>query len=254
MKKILKWLGISLVALVAVLGIAGWIAHKPLPEGKTGPAAEQLARRMNEAVNSAAWDSTGAVRWNFQGMHDFFWDRSRHFCRITWGNKEVLLNLNTGKGIARKDGAELTGEQLDATLKKAHAFFFNDSFWLNAPVKVYDPGVTRMAVALPDGKTGLLAKFGKGGATPGDHYLWELDEDGLPRRWRMWVSILPVGGVAFEPAQWVDLPTGARIATRHRGSLFEVKINDLAGAAHWSDLEAEDPFAELTRSGVKPGN
>ena len=60
--KILKWLGIGLVALLLVGFIAMKIASKPLPTGETGAAADALAQKMLTAIDATAWDTTNVVQ------------------------------------------------------------------------------------------------------------------------------------------------------------------------------------------------
>jgi hypothetical protein len=247
MRKVLLWIGIIFVAMLVITFVAGLIAHEPLPEGEPGPAADSLARRMEAAVNKEAWDSTVLVQWTFAGMHHFLWDKERDFCRVRWDDKEVLLDLNTITGKARQDGQALEGEAAKELVQQAWSYFANDSFWLNACVKAFDPGTERRLVRLPGGDEGLLVTYTKGGVTPGDSYLWILDEDGLPQRWKMWVSILPVGGVSATWEDWTTLDSGAKIATTHQNAMFTLKITDLRGARSKEAFGlSKDPFQHLS--------
>lgn len=58
------------------------------------------------------------------------------------------------------------------------AAFVNDSYWLLAPCKVNDPGVSRQIV---DGD--LQLTFADVGLTPGDRYLLEVDDAGRVTGW-----------------------------------------------------------------------
>ena len=243
MLKILKWVGIVLGGLLLLLVLIGVIISKPLPEGKECSEAEDLARKVEKAINKEAWDTTAIVQWTFMGAHDFLWDKERNLVKVNWKSNEVLLNLNTLAGVATKNGKALSTEKNEKMVQKAWALFANDSFWLNAPAKVFDPGTKRGLVELEDGRQGLLVTYTSGGVTPGDSYLWLLDDEGLPEAWRMWVQILPIGGLKISWEEWQTLPTGAKIATAHQPS---PKITNLKGAA---SMEAfglqEDPFAGL---------
>lgn len=246
MRKILIWIGIIFAGMLLVTFIAGLIVHEPRPAGISGPAADSLARKMEAAVHKEAWDSTAVVQWTFAGVHHFLWDKERNYCRITWKENEVLLNLNDLSGRAWSDGTELGGAEAGDMVQQGWSYFANDSFWLNACVKVFDPGTERRIVPLETGGEGLMVTYTKGGVTPGDSYLWILDENGLPQRWKMWVSILPVGGVETSWESWTQLATGAKIATIRQSPLYTLEITNLKGAA---SLEAfglfEDPFEKL---------
>ena len=67
-------------------------------------------------------------------------------------------------------------EQLDVLRGKAYSFFCNDSFWMIAPFKAFDEGVTRTIVMSKEGNQNLLVSYASGGVTPGDSYLWILDK------------------------------------------------------------------------------
>lgn len=227
MKKILKYLGLFLLLLVALGVIAGFIAHESIPMGQSGPEADALARKMEIAVNKTAWDSTRFVSWKFRTGTYYLWDKDQEAVLVEWGENKVLLRTTDQTGRAYQNGTEVTTtEEKQELLDKAWFFFANDSFWLCAPMKAFDPGTTREIVTLKDGSQGLMVHYSKGGVTPGDSYLWKLAEDGLPQSWRMWVNIIPVGGLEFTWEDWTPA-NQARLAKQHNGSLFSVPILDL---------------------------
>ncbi len=249
MRKVLKWTGIIISGILLLVVIAGIITNEARPEGEAGPAADALARKMLKAVNEEAWDTTTFVEWSFMGMHHYLWDKDREAVRVRWSDKEVLLHTKTVSGLAYENGRQLSGEQSKALVDKAWEFFCNDSFWLNAVVKAFDPGTTRSLVQLKDGRTGLMVHYESGGVTPGDSYLWVLSESGLPEKWKMWVSVLPIGGLSASWEGWTTLSTGAKVATIHRLGPFSLEMGDVRGSNTLSDLGVmEDPFADLCRS------
>ena len=215
--KILKWSGIILLALVVLLFTSVFLASEKMPKGVPGPEADQCAQDMLKAINKPAWDSTAYVQWTFKGMHDFIWDKQRHLAKVNWKDFEVLLDIDKIGGVARKDGVLLSADKSKKIIRKAWEFWCNDSFWLNAPAKVFDPGTTRSLVDLKDGREGLMVTYSSGGVTPGDSYVWILDENDLPSSYKMWVKIIPVGGVEFTWERWQELSTGAMISTWHDG-------------------------------------
>lgn len=227
MKRILKYLGLFFLLLILFAVIAGFVANEPMPEGKSGPEADALARKMEMAVNKEAWDSTRYVSWEFRTGTAYFWDKFKEAVVVEWGENKVLLRTEDQTGIAYENGQEVTDAEQKATLlEKAWAQFANDSFWLCAQMKAFAPGTSREVVTLADGSEGLLVHYSTGGVTPGDSYLWHLDENGLPQSWQMWVNIIPVGGLSFSWEDWTAA-SGARIAKQHNGSLFGVPIVDL---------------------------
>jgi hypothetical protein len=246
MKRVLLVLGLLFLVLILIALVAGLILHKPRPEVNPSPEADALARKMMAAVHAEAWDSTRWLRWTFLGQHDYVWDKERHLVEVRWSDYRVLLDPNTTTGKAWKKGEALAGEALQKTLDKALAFFFNDSFWLNPVVKVFDPGTRRGLLPLKDGSQGLIVEYTSGGVTPGDAYLWILDDNHRPKAWRMWVSVLPVGGLENTWEGWMQLPTGAWIAPVHRTAIGTMELSNIRGGM---TLEAiglsEDPFADL---------
>jgi hypothetical protein len=239
---------LSLVGVIAVAigGLVVALRH-PLPQGVAGPAADDLARAVERAVNKTAWDRTGAVRWTFRGKHQHLWDRTRQLSRVRFADHEVLVDLTRRTGRAYRRGAEVTGPKAAGLVKRAYGYFINDSFWLNPLTKLFDPGVERLLVQAPDGPA-LLIRYTSGGLTPGDSYLWLAAPDGTPRAWRLWVSILPLPGLEFSWEGWITLSTGARVSTVHRSALLRIPLTDVAGAATLAELEpGPDPFAPLAQ-------
>lgn len=249
MRRLLRWTGILLLALVGVLLITRTALDAPRPLATPGPDGDALARKMEAAVGREAWERTGAVAWTFGGRNEHLWDRARGLARVRFGEDEVLVDLGKQAGRAFQGGEELHGRRAGRLVEKAYAAWINDSFWLNPAVKAFDQGVSRSVVTLTGedaGKDGLLVSYESGGLTPGDAYLWILEPDGTPSAWRMWVSVIPVGGARASWEDWITLSTGARVATTHRMGPVTLRLTDVAGAATLAELvPGQDPFASL---------
>lgn len=246
-RRVLKaLLGIA-VCLALCWGALVLMLRHPRPTGQPGPAADALARAVEQAVRKDAWDRTLAVRWTFRNGNQHLWDRKRMLHRLRRGDSETLLDLTTRQGRVTNGGAPVHGAAAERALQRAYAAWINDSFWLNPLAKLFDEGVGRSVVQTEDGKPGLLISYQSGGLTPGDSYLWLLGEDHTPRAYRLWVSILPIGGLEFSWEGWQTLPTGARISSIHRGPLgLAIPVSDVVGAPTLAELvPGPDPFAPL---------
>ena len=243
LSKFIAWLAVLGGGLVLALTILLMTQDEARPRGREGEAAEALAARMEEAVDIGGWARTGAVRWDFAGRHQHLWDRQRDLVRVRWGDVEVFLHEGTANGIAYRGGAEVGGAEGWELRQDANAYWVNDSFWLNPIAKIHDTGVTRSII----GDDELLVEYSSGGLTPGDAYLWTVGEDGLPTSWKLWVSIVPIGGVEVTWESWVTLSTGARVATRHvLPGGFTLQLTDVEGARSLGELiDGPDPFAVL---------
>ncbi len=233
----------KILAAILVLGLLGLVVlgyalNDPRPDGQPGPEADALARSMESAVNKEAWDRTGAVRWSFFERHHYVWDRERDLVELRWGDSRALFRTADQTGRAWHAGIEQTGEDAKEALSAAYAYWINDAFWLNPVVKFFDPGVERTLVKLEDGRDALLVSYSSGGVTPGDAYLWIPAEDGLPEAWRMWVQIIPIGGIETSWEGWTDLSTGAKVSTQHEGwGRMMTFISNVEGAASLEDLD-----------------
>jgi hypothetical protein len=242
-----RWLVAAGFSLLAGCGLTMSLLGDPLPQSSPDASADGLARGIEASVDAAAWSNTGAVAWTFAGSNEHLWDRERHLVRVRWRQKEVLLDLTKRTGRATVRGEAVWGERAEGLFEDAYARWANDSFWLNPLVKLFDEGTTRAVVDQPGAGSGLLVTYASGGVTPGDSYLWLLGEDGRPSSVRMWVSVIPIGGLSVSWDGWEQLSTGAWVATRHRGRVGpELVLSGVSAAATLSKLTGgEDPFAPL---------
>lgn len=246
MRKTLKIIGLVFAALLLIGLAAAWIAHEPRPEGTSNAEADEMARKMQQAVNIEAWENTRLVRWSFPGGHDYVWDKKSGLVEVKWGNTEVLLRTSGSSGKAWKNQQPLKGAAAEEAIQKAWGYFCNDSFWLNAPAKAFDPGTTRKVVLTEDGQKALMVTYESGGVTPGDTYLWHLGADGKPDRYEMWVSIIPIGGLDASWENWTALTTGAQIATAHDLGFYKMELTNVQGGNRLEDIGLEAyPFEAL---------
>lgn len=184
----------ALVVALALLSATACVEREPYRRPSTESERQEgdlLAKKMQDALGGrAAWDAVAFVDFSFVATFAGFeaanrrhqWDKGRGFLVTTTGEgkERVALDLWDKGGFATDDeGRALTGEALADRLEDAWAHFINDSYWLCAPFKVFDDGAVRAAV---DGK--LRITFEKAvGLTPGDAYLYTLDENGRPTQW-----------------------------------------------------------------------
>ena len=243
----LLWVLLGVLGIFLIIALSLYLMDEPLPAGKSGPQADALAEKMLAAINHPAWENTGAISWAYAGRHELLWDRQRQYVRVCWGgDTEVVLDINRRSGAVWKNDQLVSGKDAEALLTKAWKIWVNDSFWLNPISKVFDEGTSRSVIDVGEGREGLLVTYSSGGATPGDSYLWIIGEDGLPVSWKMWVSILPIGGIELSWEDWITLPTGAKISTRHSTPILDLLLTNVRAAATLAELEPEDdPFIAL---------
>jgi hypothetical protein len=248
----------ALALAVSGLAIGARLADRPRPIGVPSADAEALVDRVEHAVGAEAWARTGAVGWTFSVTGTrHLWDREREWARVRWDDREAQIDLGAPtRGVAFVGERRLEGDEARETIRAGWDRWVNDAFWLAAPFKLRDPGTTRAVVEL-EGRSMLLVSYASGGATPGDAYGWTIAEDGTPSAWRMWVSVLPIGGLEARWEGWETLPTGARIATRRALGPLAIEMRDLRGAETLALLEpGPDPFALLAAlppAAVPPG-
>jgi hypothetical protein len=244
MKKFLKITGfIILILIISIIGFLCFMS-KPLPIGQQGLKAEELTDKIQVAINQKAWDTTAAVSFSFRGNHNYLWDKKRDLVQVKWDDKKVIYNNKTLEGVAYEDNKKLTDSQKNDAIKKANDYFNNDSFWLIAPFKLRDAGTTR-SIVMQDKQEALMVTYASGGSTPGDSYVWLVDENYLPKAWRMWVSIIPVGGLETSWEDWKTFPNNMKIATSRKG-LLDLKLENVQTGQSIKEINnGVDPFTEL---------
>jgi hypothetical protein len=204
--------------------------NEPLPEGTSGPEADELATQMLRSLNENAYRNTDYLEWTFKGAHHYKWYKTNGTCEVSWDDFSVLLDFNdASKSKVFVAGNEYKGIEKQDYISKAEAYFNNDSFWLVAPYKVFDKGVKRSVVTTEENKKALLVTYTTGGTTPGDSYLWHLDDLGRPKSYQMWVSILPIGGLEATWEGWVTTDSGAHLPTFHKLLFFGLDMGEVKG-------------------------
>lgn len=233
-KRILKIIGgIIIFFTLPTLLFFGFMYLKydeELPTGIQGKEADQLAATMLKALNQDAYINTDYLEWTFRGIHHYKWYKTDNICEVSWDDMTVILDLNTIKNSKVFAGQqEYNGNETQAYIQKANDYFNNDSFWLVAPYKVFDKGTERRLVQTEDGKNALLVTYTSGGSTPGDSYLWHLDDTGKPNSFQMWVKILPIDGLEASWDQWTTTDSGALLPTTHKFFVFDLDMGDVKG-------------------------
>lgn len=231
-----------LCAALWIALVSGCASCATIPVG-TPEGADDLARKIEASVNKDAWDKTGAVKFAFRKNLEHVWDKERGFFYSKKGDDETWLDLWDRGGFARRAGVDVTDEATKAQmLDQAWKFFCNSTFWLNPLVKLFDSGTSRELVTLDDGRRGLKVAYASGGATPGDTYVWIVDEskDPIVVAVKMWVSALPTKGIEFTWTDWATLATGAKIGVVHNAvGVIAVTLDDPQGAANLAALAVE---------------
>lgn len=204
--------------------------NEDLPVGKSGQAAETLAQNMLESLDYEAYKNTNYLEWTFKNRHHFKWQKNEGTCVVYWKEYKVDLNLNEpSESKVYVHNFKVDGEQANELIEEAINYFNNDSFWLVAPYKVFDSGVERSIVKMDNGNDALLVTYTYGGTTPGDSYLWFLDANNKPIKFKMWVDILPIGGLEASWTDWTTTESGAQLPTFHELLFLGIKLEDIIG-------------------------
>jgi hypothetical protein len=221
--KTLKVIGITILCVLVLLTTIGVIISEDLPEGKEDVKADELARQILKELNYDAYKNTKVISWTFAGMHSYEWHKDENYVLVKSGDEVVRLNLkdyDSSQIISPKVKDNKIRQQ---HIQRAIKNFNNDSFWLIAPYKLMDDEVERRVVTMEEGEEALLITYTTGGSTPGDSYLWIVDENYRPKAFKMWVSIIPVGGVTAKWKDWVKTQSDMILSTEK--SIFGLPIS-----------------------------
>ncbi|KAB1070345.1 hypothetical protein JJL45_11410 [Tamlana sp. s12] len=203
--------------------------NEDLPTGVQGETADQLAHNMLEALNYEAYKNTDHIEWTFKKRHHYKWDKKNNICEVYWKSYRVVLDLNNKENTkVYIQGFINQSELAPELIETATNYFNNDSFWLVAPYKVFDKGVERRLVKTTNNDA-LLVTYTSGGSTPGDSYLWLMDDDYKPVAFKMWTSILPIDGLEASWNRWKTTETGAQLPEFHKMLFLGLEITDIKG-------------------------
>ncbi len=160
-----------------------------------------------------AWDKARQLKFDFVveregktvARFSHAWDRYTGDYRVSGTDKAgapfiVFFNVNTKQGKALVNGTPVEGEEKEKLLKTAYGRFINDTYWLLAPWKIFDPGVTLAYEGekpCPGSRTCDVLKlsFDNVGLTPKDIYWLWITRDG--RQMVQWQYVL--NGAQEEP-------------------------------------------------------
>lgn len=223
MMRIVKKIFLALVVIsLGLVLVIQWFS-KPLPESIAGPEADGLARDVQEALNITGYKALNEIQFSFRDHH-YLWNKAEERVLVSWEDYQVDLILSETENSKILQGGK-ESNRIDL-IDKAKAYFYNDSYWLVAPFKFFDPGVVRSLVETNDGSKALLITHTSGGVTPGDSYLWYFDENLIPTHFELWVSIIPIKGVSATWSSWVSKQE-VLFSSFHKLGPLEITIGDL---------------------------
>ncbi len=252
----------SLALLVAVSALAPAAAradhHDPNPpapgfllEESHAEALEIADRVMDRLGGRAALDRTRFVTWKFFGRRFHVWDRHSGDIRVEGTDREsgetylVLMNLDSKKGRAWREGAEVEGEALGTLLELGESAWINDSYWLFMPYKLKDTGVVLRYVGegtMLDGGTAdvLELTFREVGKTPENRYHVYVGRDSdLVEQWDFYTRA-------------EDEEPRFRIPWRNWRQHGDILLSDDRGRGKHSDLAVFDELPSAVFTSPEP--
>lgn len=231
MKKFFRILLKVVLMLIAVVVLAfvglKLVYNEDIPQGKTGKAADDLANNMLNAIHHEEFQKAKEIHWTFRGVNRYKWKLQQDVVEVFWEDNQVILNTkNPTESLAYQNTQEIKGAAKEKAIAYATSNFNNDSFWLIAPHKVFDEGVKRQLID-QDGQQHLLVTYSSGGTTPGDSYLWKLNENYQPVAMKMWVSILPFDGIEAQWKNWQMTKAGFPLPEQRTFFGLEIPISEV---------------------------
>jgi hypothetical protein len=219
-------LPLALSLLACLLGCADAPTPTPADAASAPPPvalatrADSIAYRAVEASGGfAAWEALPALRFEFgierEGQQRVaarhYWNKSHNRYRVEWpggGDTTYVALFSPWPDDVRTfaDGQPLEGGAAEAAAATARRRTINDTYWLLAPLKLFDPGVSRAyAPDSSDATTDAIRlSFDGVGLTPGDRYWLFIDrETGELRRW----TFLLEGDEAPRSFRWTAYQT-----------------------------------------------
>lgn len=233
---------------MAILGLM-LAACAALPAAERDAKADAVGHELIAAMGgNAGWEKARQFRFDFVVLKEgvavarfsHAWDRYTGDYRLEGTDKtgapfSVYFNVNSRDGKAFVNALPAEGEQKAKLLENAYGRFINDMYWLLAPWKMFDPGVSLKydgEKPCPDGGPCDVLKlsFENVGLTPQDVYWFWLGRE--PRRMVQWQYVL--GGASEPPttAAWKDWRTMGGISLSldkpMSGEPFEIRFENVS--------------------------
>jgi len=231
-KKLLKLIKVFFFSVIAIgvflIAILYFSLHKKMPEGTAGAEADQFARQILKAIKHENFATTDYIKWTFRNKHHYVWNKKQGTVEVTIEEHTTIVDLRNPENSKIVSSHSLSPEEEQKTITTALDNFNNDSFWVVAPHKLFDEGVSRKLVDLEDGTKGLMISYSAGGTTPGDSYLWKVDQHHFPTSYQMWVSIIPIGGLEASWEDWILTKSGIYLPQQHKLLAFGIPISNLS--------------------------
>lgn len=205
---------------------------------------------MLKAADYDKWQKTAAASFVFREKERVFWDKKRKLVELQFKDKTVQFSEVTGKSLCFEGERRLMDECAELTVSAVKKFY-NNTYWLNPAFHIKSPGTERGLVE----KEKLLVSYKSGGSTPGDAYLFTLDEEGKIAEMKMWVSILPIKGARAVFSDYQVTETGVRVAWKHKvASLANVNLSEVKMFAQYPEVGSADRFQGLLEMSGAPGS
>jgi hypothetical protein len=145
------------------------------------PDPDQLARNVMKAHGADAWPKVTRIRFTFNVEREGKVSSVKHDWDVKAGTDTVTIGDKTTT-------VDITHANHEGDVMRAYARFINDTYWLLAPLKVMDGGVTR-TTGPPEEIDGITYQrlhlsFENVGLTPTDQYdLWVNPQTRLVEYW-----------------------------------------------------------------------
>lgn len=189
---------VAVMLLISISACAEAPADEPQAEGAPSGVeletyADTVAWRMVRSMGGIdSWRSAPYMRFDFAidsngeriPVASHLWDRYGGDYRVEWSVGDdstyvVLFNVHTQEGQAYLNSIPADTSENNLLVRHAYTRFINDTYWMLAPLKVFDSGVNR--TYLPDSSSeevdALLVTFDEVGLTPNDRYYLYVDKE-----------------------------------------------------------------------------
>jgi len=231
--------------------------------------ADSIALRIMEAHGGVdTWRRIRYVRFDFGFENEdgkrvarrHLWDRFENRYRVEWqagqdSTAVVLFDTDTRDGKAYVAGAPVPDSVAADLIERGYGAFINDTYWLMAPMKLLDPGVTRAYV--PDSSGAdyevITTTYENVGLTPDDQFWFWMDADtGMLARW----AYLLQGRKDQPPGMWnwqecepVATEAGTvRLCPRKSGGATSIMTDNISLPADVADDAFSNPDPMLNGS------